>query len=185
MKDTKAAETLIALKAALAKGFDPNTVYDCHRTYSLEDRELWRLRPTATCLHWAFEELTLEVADYLLQHGADINLYNHGQLTVLHEVILDENKEAVAFLLERGANPERRYPDGISCLYNQPSTEVGGTPATRKFRRCSEPYPTQSRIFVQEERIFTSSCNTFQNTQRKDLASSCGVSKSNVSASNW
>ncbi|RGP70098.1 heterokaryon incompatibility [Fusarium sporotrichioides] len=116
MKDTKAEQNFIALKDALAKDLDPNTVYDCHRAYSLDDRELRRLRPTATFLHWSFESSTLEAADCLLQHGADIDLCNLGQLTVLHEVILDENEEAVAFLLEKGADPDRRYPDGMHCL---------------------------------------------------------------------
>jgi hypothetical protein len=117
MEDAKAEENFIALKAALAKGLNPNVVHECHRVYSLKDRDIRRLRPTATCLHWAFEKSTLEAANCLLQHGADIDLCHRGQLTVLHEVILDENEEAVAFLLEKGANPDKHYPDGIHPLY--------------------------------------------------------------------
>ncbi|RBR26068.1 uncharacterized protein FIESC28_01096 [Fusarium coffeatum] len=117
MKGAEATKNFIAPKAALARGIDPNKVYETHRTYSLDDRELRRLRPTATRLHWAFKNSTLEAADYLLQHGADIDLCNGGGLTVLHEVILDENEEAVAFLLENGANFDQRYPDGIHPLY--------------------------------------------------------------------
>ncbi|KAJ4265373.1 hypothetical protein NW762_004661 [Fusarium torreyae] len=116
MKDAKDANDFVALKAALANGLDPNLVEENSRAYSLDDRHLRPLRPTATLLHWALERSNYEAATYLLQHGAEIDLCNHKQLTVLHEVILDENEEAVAFLLEKGADPNRRYPDGIHPL---------------------------------------------------------------------
>ena len=117
MNGAVATENLVALKAALANGLDPNKVYKTHRTYSLHDREVRGLRPTATELHWAFTNSTLEAADCLLQYGADIDLRNGVGLTVLHEVILDENEEAVAFLLKKGADFDQRYPDGIHPLY--------------------------------------------------------------------
>lgn len=85
-------------------------------TYSLFDRQLRHLRPGATLLYWALEKLDFKAANYLLEHGAAVDLYNREQLTVLHQVILDENEEAVAFLLERGANPNERYPDGVHPL---------------------------------------------------------------------
>ncbi|SPJ73858.1 uncharacterized protein FTOL_03588 [Fusarium torulosum] len=112
MKDAKAADRFMGLKTALANGLDPNLVKESSRGYSLIDRHLRHLRPVATLLHWALEKLDFEAANYLLEHGAEIDLCNHEKLTVLHEVILDENEEAVAFLLERGANPNKRYPDG-------------------------------------------------------------------------
>ncbi|KAH6956230.1 heterokaryon incompatibility protein-domain-containing protein [Fusarium avenaceum] len=45
-----------------------------------------------------------------LANGLDPNLVKESIL------ILDENEEAVAFLLERGANPNERYPDGVHPL---------------------------------------------------------------------
>ncbi|KAM0288703.1 hypothetical protein ACHAO9_006761 [Fusarium lateritium] len=116
MKHTGAEDSLMALKTALANGLDPNVIERNSRTYDVNDRYLRRFRPAGTLLHWALEKLDFEIADCLLRNGAEIDLRNHKQLTALHEVILDENEEAVAYLLENGASPDEHYPDGVHPL---------------------------------------------------------------------
>jgi hypothetical protein len=45
-----------------------------------------------------------DVADYLLQHGADINTKwsSHEPASILHELVFQENYESMRFLIDRG-----------------------------------------------------------------------------------
>lgn len=57
-----------------------------------------------TAFAWAVMNNHFKVADFLLQHGADINTRwsSHEPASILHELVFKENYEAMQFLIERG-----------------------------------------------------------------------------------
>ena len=57
-----------------------------------------------TALGWAVLNNKFAVADFLLQHGADINTRwsSHEPASILHELVWYENYEAMRFLIDRG-----------------------------------------------------------------------------------
>ncbi|KAM0244786.1 hypothetical protein ACHAP5_005909 [Fusarium lateritium] len=113
MKATATAKDFAALLAQLANGVDPNKIWKKRLRYSSDPAT----NPEISVLQWALEGFPFEAADHLLCQGAEIDLCNRDGLTVLQEVILSEDEEAVAFLLTKGANPDRLYPDGSHPLH--------------------------------------------------------------------
>jgi hypothetical protein len=57
-----------------------------------------------TALAWAVMNNHFEVADFLLEHGADINTNwcSHEAASILHELVWHKNYEAMQFLIDRG-----------------------------------------------------------------------------------
>jgi hypothetical protein len=57
-----------------------------------------------TALAWAMLEHHFDVADFLLQHGADINTRwsTHEPASILHELVFRDDYEAMQFLIDRG-----------------------------------------------------------------------------------
>jgi hypothetical protein len=57
-----------------------------------------------TALAWAVLNHQFEVADFLLQHGADINTRwsSHEPASILHELLGHRDYEAMRFLIDRG-----------------------------------------------------------------------------------
>jgi hypothetical protein len=57
-----------------------------------------------TALAWACLNNHFDVADFLLEHGADINTHwgTHEPASILHELVFHENYEAMQFLIDRG-----------------------------------------------------------------------------------
>ncbi len=57
-----------------------------------------------TALAWAVMNNHFEIADFLLEHGADINANwaSHEPASILHELVWHKNYEAMQFLIERG-----------------------------------------------------------------------------------
>jgi hypothetical protein len=55
-------------------------------------------------LAWSVINSHLDVADFLLQHGADINTTwsSHEPASILHELVWHKNYEAMQFLIDRG-----------------------------------------------------------------------------------
>jgi hypothetical protein len=55
-------------------------------------------------LAWAVRNNRFEIADFLLAHGADINTRwsSHEPASILHEMVFQENYEAMQFLIDRG-----------------------------------------------------------------------------------
>ncbi len=55
-------------------------------------------------LAWSILNSHLDVADFLLQHGADINTTwsSHEPASILHELVWHRNYEAMQFLIDRG-----------------------------------------------------------------------------------
>ena len=55
-------------------------------------------------LAWSVVNSHLDVADFLLQHGADINTTwsSHEPASILHELVWHRNYEAMQFLIDRG-----------------------------------------------------------------------------------
>lgn len=57
-------------------------------------------------LHKAAENSDIEMMQYLVDHGADVNVRNNDGITpLLHSVRLN-NVDAMEFLLKNGANPD-------------------------------------------------------------------------------
>jgi hypothetical protein len=57
-----------------------------------------------TALAWAVLNNHFEIADFLLEHGADINTNwcSHEPGSILHELVWHKNYEAMQFLIDRG-----------------------------------------------------------------------------------
>ncbi|KFY20924.1 hypothetical protein V491_03316 [Pseudogymnoascus sp. VKM F-3775] len=108
------ANEFSALKQALEDGLDPNVLWDestlvhpspkhgCVIPRYVESEESWPHFNTP--LHRALRFLDLKSAEFLLQHGADIDLYNSIGRTPLHEAVQNQDHEAVHFLLTHRAN---------------------------------------------------------------------------------
>ncbi|RSM11480.1 hypothetical protein CEP52_002973 [Fusarium oligoseptatum] len=103
---------LLALKDALSKGFDPNTIWleeDVLEIFEVRDDESasndrmdWKCWNTP--LHRSLRSFDFESARLLVQHGADVNLLNSEGTTALQEAIERQNEKAVQFLVEHGAD---------------------------------------------------------------------------------
>ena len=63
-----------------------------------------RQRVLDVALAWAVINSHFDVADFLLQHGADINTTwsSHEPASILHELVWHRNYEAMQFLIDRG-----------------------------------------------------------------------------------
>jgi hypothetical protein len=67
-------------------------------------RPLSQQRVLDVALAWSVINSHLDVADFLLQHGADINTTwsSHEPASILHELVWHRNYEAMQFLIDRG-----------------------------------------------------------------------------------
>jgi hypothetical protein len=72
--------------------------------YSRQMGPLNQQRVLDVALAWSILNNHLEVADFLLQHGADINTTwsSHEPASILHELVWHRNYEAMKFLIDRG-----------------------------------------------------------------------------------
>ena len=63
-----------------------------------------------SALAWYVINNHLDVADFLLKHGAEINTRwsSHEPASILHEVVFQANYEAMQFLIDRGERESRR-----------------------------------------------------------------------------
>jgi hypothetical protein len=63
-----------------------------------------RQRVLDTAFAWSVINSHLDVAEFLLQHGADINTTwsSHEPASILHELVWHRNYEAMQFLIDRG-----------------------------------------------------------------------------------
>ncbi|KAJ4315058.1 hypothetical protein N0V84_008570 [Fusarium piperis] len=106
---------LPALKEALSKGFNPNTIWleeDVLEGLEVgdeegesKDRMEWRCWNTP--LHRSLRCFDFESARLLVQHGADVNLLNSDKTTALQQAIEPQNEGAVKFLVEHGADLDK------------------------------------------------------------------------------
>jgi hypothetical protein len=72
--------------------------------YSRQWGPLSQQRVLDVALAWSIINNHLDVADFLLQHGADINTTwsSHEPASILHELVWHRNYEAMQFLIDRG-----------------------------------------------------------------------------------
>jgi hypothetical protein len=61
-------------------------------------------RVVDTAFAWSVVNSHLDVADFLLKHGADINTTwsSHEPASILHELVFHKNYESMQFLIDRG-----------------------------------------------------------------------------------
>jgi hypothetical protein len=102
------------VKQALADGLNPNILWDeedlviprpkggCMLPVGTRESETWPHWNTP--LHCAMRFSAFDSAEVLLQHGADINLYNSIGRTPLHEAIMNRKYDNIRFLLAHGAD---------------------------------------------------------------------------------
>ncbi|HKF23251.1 MAG TPA: ankyrin repeat domain-containing protein [Candidatus Angelobacter sp.] len=72
--------------------------------YARQWGPLKQQRVLDVALAWSVINSHLDVADFLLQHGADINTTwsSHEPASILHELVWHRNYEAMQFLIDRG-----------------------------------------------------------------------------------
>ena len=72
--------------------------------YTRQWGPLRQQRVLDVALAWSIINSHLDVADFLLQHGADINTTwsSHEPASILHELVWHRNYEAMQFLIDRG-----------------------------------------------------------------------------------
>ncbi len=77
---------------------------DRAREYERQWGPLNEQRVLDVALAWAVINSHFEVADFLLQHGANINTTwsSHEPASILHELVWHKNYEAMQFLIDRG-----------------------------------------------------------------------------------
>ena len=99
--EAAAAGDIEAVKQQLIKGTDPNT----------RDRELG-----ATPLTWATLFNHVEVAEFLIQKGADVNAKNRTGGTSLHGAVFLGHADVAALLIKKGADVNARNAKGETPL---------------------------------------------------------------------
>lgn len=75
------------------------------------------LSKTTTALHLAARNESNDMAEYLLQHGADVNAEMEGGETPLIVAVLNKRASLVELLIERGADVNARTAWGKSPLH--------------------------------------------------------------------
>ncbi|EDO42214.1 predicted protein [Nematostella vectensis] len=65
-----------------------------------------------TPLHHAVDCGKIDVCQALVQRGADVDLEDQGECTPVYIALLKNNKRMVEWLLEQGADPKGKSPDG-------------------------------------------------------------------------
>lgn len=98
-------------------------------------------------VHIALEENNMDMLDYLISNGADINIKNDEGDTILNIAVSNDNLEAVRFLLERGANP--------NILNILKENALHFAVAIRDHRIVDELINKGAKINVKEENGFT------------------------------
>jgi ankyrin repeat protein len=77
-----------------------------------EDWKHWNTPLHLAVLVWDYESVKL-----ILQHGADINLYNHNGYMAIQAAVDREKPDQVRFLLANGADPNKPSRDGHVALH--------------------------------------------------------------------
>ncbi|KAF4636818.1 hypothetical protein G7Y89_g1266 [Cudoniella acicularis] len=124
----KTKNDLSIVKQALCNGLNPNMLWaqdelvectsgsGCTVPLGFRDEETWPHWNTP--LHRALLLLDFDSAEFLLQHGADINLYNSAGRTALHEAVHNQQRETAAFLIKHGANVDKlTIETKVYCKY--------------------------------------------------------------------
>lgn len=69
-----------------------------------------------TPLHWASRGVHLDVLEYLVENGADVNAVDDDKVTPLHSLSYRGNTKAMEILMEEGANVETKDSNGLTPL---------------------------------------------------------------------
>jgi cytohesin len=79
------------------------------------------------CGEWplklAAEQNDVERIEWLLNHGAEVDLTSTGE-TALHAAVRHDSRESIALLLRAGANPNQQDVDGWTPLFSAQSMEA-------------------------------------------------------------
>ena len=102
-----------------------------------------------TPLHYACTRGHLEVAQFLVTNGADVNASSINGSTPLMMAVQSGNEELIKYLLDKGADLQLRNSQGftaidIAQIYEKPWIENGLK--SRWLKLYKEPYKSQVRI---------------------------------------
>ena len=91
------------VKLLLTKGYDSNQI-------NLRQKE------GCTAFYCACQMYNIEIAQYLLDNGAEIDIPDEDGNTSLKSAVVRGNFELFTFLLDRGANPLFKDNNGETCI---------------------------------------------------------------------
>ncbi|OBS25151.1 hypothetical protein FPOA_05686 [Fusarium poae] len=88
-----------------------------------------------TPLHRAIKFSDYETAEFLLHHGADVNLYNAVGKTPLHEAVWNKKYDAIRFLVQHGADMDN-FTIGASIRYEDEGKDIHGAAEELNIQRA-------------------------------------------------
>lgn len=83
-----------------------------------------KLTNDRTAIHFAADYGQVQVATYLLDQGANVNQLDKHGISPLLAAIWEGHTECVKLLLERGADPNGKTPDGQSYVEVAESQQI-------------------------------------------------------------
>lgn len=110
----------MVVELLLAKGADPNAA----------SKNAMQVCPLHSAVAHRNTEVAFEMASLLLQHGAEVNVAQHGGWTPLHQAAAHGQDKVVRLLLSHGADPSAKSDDGRTALE---MALQGGHGETAKF----------------------------------------------------
>ncbi|RGP74677.1 heterokaryon incompatibility [Fusarium sporotrichioides] len=134
-----------AVTCAIEHGLDPNTLWTeevlvetiskggCVMPSRPRDSGTWPHWNTP--LHRAIKFSDFESAHFLLQHGADVNLYNAVGKTPLHEAVWNEDYDAIRFLLDHKADMNN-FTLGACIRYKDEGKDICGSAGELSIQRA-------------------------------------------------
>ena len=85
---------------------------------ALVEAQTNRILLVTTPIHIATQHNHLELVEYLLDNGSDINALDSHEKTAIHSALIFNETKALELLLQRGANPTTGRSPIISAIYN-------------------------------------------------------------------
>ncbi|GKU06374.1 heterokaryon incompatibility protein [Fusarium langsethiae] len=146
-----------SVKFAIMDGLDPNTRWTeevlvrkmrksgCVMPILPSPLNAWQRWNTP--LHRALDFSDFETAEFLLQHGADVNLHNAAGKTPLHEAVSDRRYDAIRFLLTHNANVNISTVGACIRSFRDDIIEIAGKLAIQQAFLSSDL--TSVQVFVQ------------------------------------
>ncbi len=88
------------------------------KTWVGKDSQLVKFRDEEgrTALHWASRGVHLDVLEYLVENGANVNAMDNDNVTPLHSLSYRGDTRAMEILIEEGANVEAKEVSGLTPL---------------------------------------------------------------------
>lgn len=96
------------------------------------------------------QETTMEIARFLVDHGADVDLFGYDGMQPVLAAYYDSNVEMVRFLLEKGSDPN--YDSYMTDYLDNPLHRTVGSSVLQCI--CEDPDPLTPEVAAIEELIY-------------------------------